>query len=208
MDHKKLFGNATKFINDYTIHHHAKRPQPGFSGQFLFPSSAETLNAKYVMLHEPKTKNLDWIHEIFPNVEYLKIFYSRKNYKSKLENIDGINSLSKLKYLQIIDVYVENVAVNMESIKFFELTSNDLGRLINVNLSNASSELQYYRIVGLSKDLHDNFTLNNLANIKINNLSYIANIKEGEIYLNSILDENYAYIKYIDKIVDLQKVLK
>ena len=59
MDHKKLFGNATKFINDYTIHYHAKRPQPGFSGQFLFPSSAETLNAKYVMLHEPKTKNLD-----------------------------------------------------------------------------------------------------------------------------------------------------
>ena len=208
MDHKKLFGNATKFINDYTIYYHAKRPQPGFSGQFLFPSSAETLNAKYVMLHEPKTKNLDWIHEIFPNVEYLEIFYSRKNYKSKLENIDGINSLSKLKCLQIRDVYVENVAVNMESIKFFELTSNDLGRLINVNLSNASSKLHYYRIVGLSKELNDNFTLNNLANIKINNLSYLANIKEGEIYLNSIIDENYTYIRDINKIVDLQKVLK
>ena len=208
MDHKKLFGNATKFINEYEIHYHAKRPQPGFSGQFLFPGSSETLNAKYVMLHEPKTKNLDWIHEIFPNVEYLEIFNSRKNYKSKLENIDGINSLSKLKYLQILDVYVENVVVNMESIKFFELTSNDLERLINVTLSNASSELHYYRITGLSKELHDNFTLNDLANIKINNLSSLANIKDGEIYLNNILDENHTYIKYVDKIVDLQNALK
>ena len=47
-----------------------------------------------------------------------------------------------------------------------------------------------------------------MANIKINNLSYLANIKEGEIYLNSIIDENYTYIRDINKIVDLQKVLK
>jgi len=208
MDYKKLFGNATKFINDYTIYYHAHRPQPGFTGQSLFPGNDETLNAKHLMLHEPKTKNLDWIGEIFPNVEYLDIFSSRKNYKSKLENIDGINNLSKLKYLQIRDVYVKNIVVNMELIKFFELTSKDIERLINVTLTNVSSEIDYYRITGLSKELHDNFTLNDLANIKINNLSYLTNIKEGQIYLNSILDENFTYIKYVDKLVDLQKSLK
>jgi hypothetical protein len=113
MDYKKLFGNATKFNNDYTIYYNASRPEPRFSGQTLFPANDETLNAKYLMLHEPKTKNLDWIGEIFPNVEYLNIFSSRKNYKSKLENIDGINNLSKLKYLQIRDVYVPNIVVNI-----------------------------------------------------------------------------------------------
>jgi len=208
MDYKKLFGNATKFINDYTIYYDARRPQPGFTGQFLFPGNDETLNAKHVMLHEPKTKNLDWICEIFPNVEYLTIFSSRKNYKSKLENIDGINNLSKLKHLQITDVYVENIVVNMELIKFFELTSNEFERLINVTLTNASSEIDYYRIVGLSKELNDNFTLKDSANIKINNLSYLANIKEGQIYLSGILDENFTHIGYVDKLVDLQKELK
>lgn len=206
MDYKKLFGNATKFINDYNIYYHASRPQAGFSGQFLFPGNDETLNAKYVMLHEPKTKNLDWIHEIFSNVEYLKIFSSRKNYKSKLENIDGINSLSRLKYLQIIDVYVENIVVNMELIKFFELTSNEFERLINVTLTNASSEIDYYRIAGLSGTTAD-FSGKDSANIKISNLSYLANIKEGQFYLNSILDENFTYIN-VDKLVDLQKALK
>ena len=208
MDYKKLFGNATKFINDYTIYYNASRPEPGFSGQFLFPANDETLNAKHLMLHEPKTKNLDWIGEIFPNVEYLNIFSSRKNYKSKLENIDGINNLSKLKYLQIRDVYVPNIVVNMELIKFFELTSKDLERLINLTLTNASSEIDYYRITGFSEELNDNFTLKDSSNIKINNLSYLANIKEGQIYLSGILDENFTYIRYVDKLVDLQKTLR
>ena len=96
----------------------------------------------------------------------------------------------------------------MELIKFFELTSNEFERLINVTLTNASSEIDYYRIAGLSKELNDNFTLKDSANIKINNLSYLANIKEGQIYLSGILDENFTHIGYVDKLVDLQKELK
>ena len=51
MDYKKLFGNATKFINDYTIYYNASRPEPGFSGQFLFPANDETLNAKHLIFN-------------------------------------------------------------------------------------------------------------------------------------------------------------
>lgn len=205
MDLKKLFGTATKFVNDYSIAYSAKRPTPRFTGQFLFPSRDETKDAKYLMLHEPKTKNLDWISDTFPKVEYLSIFKTRDNYLSKLENVDGVHNLSNLKYLQILDVYVEDVKVDMESIKFFELTSNQRDRMINVIFTSSSEEIDYYRISGLSKDYEENSSDNKSDNITITNMSFLNLLKKGDIYLNNVMDENFNFVRYVNDLEDFIK---
>ena len=209
MDYKKLFGNATKFVNEYNITTSASRPRASFSGMFLFPGQAETKDAKYVMLHEPKTKNLEWISKVFPKVEYLTIFYSRKNYKSKLENITSLKKLKNLKYLQILDVHINEIEVDMQCIEFFELTAyppksyerdqrND--KKILVNLCNPSEKIIYYRIVS------DNLTGNPEVGITVNNLSYLSKIKSGDIYLICLLDEKEQFLLHLTDLYELKKL--
>jgi len=206
MEFNKLFGNATKFLNDYSTDYKGSRPTASFTGQYLFPSKEKTHEAKYLILHEPKTKDLDWISEIFPNLEFLHIIKSRSNYVSKLENIYGIKNLKKLHRLLISDVYIKNIEVDMSKIEYFELTFQE-DRMINMTLINPSEKIDFYRIVGVSKNYDDKQIDNKSDNITIENLSFLKNVIQGNIYLNNVMDENFNFIRYTTDLEEFKNII-
>jgi hypothetical protein len=205
MDYNKLFGNATKFLNDYRTNYQGNRPLVSFTGQFLFPGKDKTAEAKYLILHEPKTKDLIWLSEIFPNIEFLHIMKTRRNYVSKLENINEIKNLKKLHRLHISDVFIESIEVDMSKIEYLELTCQE-DKMINVTLTNPTEKIDFYRIVGVSKENDGSQLDNKSGNLTVKNLSFLKDVNKGNIYLKNVMDEDFNFIKYVNDLDEFKNM--
>ncbi|MFC5192897.1 hypothetical protein ACFPIK_14065 [Algoriphagus aquatilis] len=97
---KKLFGPYTQFQLKY------REFTPGFNGQKnrgmgmpQYPlKGVDCSKAIWLQIADPKTEDLNWISEIFPNIEMLEL---DSNKEGKLKSLDGIEKLPSLKALNI-----------------------------------------------------------------------------------------------------------
>ena len=97
---KKLFGNYTQFYLEYSEYQYGfGRGDKRGKGSNYFPvNGADCTKAKCLELFDPKTENLNWISDIFPNIEVLEL---KEKKSDKLLSLDGIEKLNNLKTLII-----------------------------------------------------------------------------------------------------------
>lgn len=95
-DLKKLFGSYTQFTKE------CKEYKYGFGkgnsrglGNIYYPyNGVDTSEARWLELFDPKTSDLSWLVDVFPNLEILEL---SQNKPKKLQTLDGVEKLPNLK---------------------------------------------------------------------------------------------------------------
>lgn len=95
-DLKKLFGSYTQFTKECKEYNHGygKGNSRGLGNIYYPYNGADTSEAKWLELFDPKTTDLNWISDVFPNLEVLEL---SQNKTKKLQNLDGVENLPNLK---------------------------------------------------------------------------------------------------------------
>jgi hypothetical protein len=112
---KKIIGNYTQFTED------VKEYQYGFgkgnkrgSGNILCAGNgADCSKAKWLELYDPKTEDLSWISDVFPNIEVLEL---AENKPQKLKSLDGIEGLKNLKSIIVNSQFDENCQLEIKNL--------------------------------------------------------------------------------------------
>ena len=112
---KKLVGNYTQFTEE------AKEYKYGYgkgnkrgSGNILWAANgADCTKAKWLELYDPKTEDLNWISDVFPNIEVLEL---AENKPQKLKSLNGIENLKNLKTIVVNSQFDKNTELEINSI--------------------------------------------------------------------------------------------
>ena len=171
MDTKKLIGDNTQFTEE------AKEYKYGFgrgnnrgSGTIHWPAKgADCSKAKWLELYDPKTENLSWISEVFPNIEVLELAYNKPQ---KLKSLDGIEDLKNLK----------SIIINSQFDKNTELT------IKSINSSVKELYLWYTKID--FNIINDDMNFIYLHYTQVSNLDSIKNINCNYLKLKNIMSES------------------
>jgi hypothetical protein len=166
---KKLFGNNTAFTEGF------REYAPGFAGAsrrghgfHYFPINGVDCNkAIWLGLDDPKTENLDWISDVFPNIEVLEL---RDNKQQKLCSLDGIEKLENLK----------SIVINPQFDREYKLTINKLNSYITELLVwNTKIDLET-----LNKEMH----AIHLCETRVNNVHSLKSINCKRIKIYNLKD--------------------
>lgn len=166
---KKLFGNNTGFTEGF------REYSPGFNGDLrrghglnYFPvNGADCNKAIWLGLDDPKTENLSWISDVFPNIEVLEL---RDNKPQTLISLDGIEKLKKLK----------SIVINPQFDREYKLTINQLNSTITeVLVWNTKIDLEI-----LNKEMH----AIHLSKSRVNNVQFLKSINCKYIKISNISD--------------------
>jgi hypothetical protein len=166
---KKLFGNNTAFTEGF------REYAPGFNGDLrrghglnYFPvNGADCNKAIWLGLDDPKTENLSWISDVFPNIEVLEL---RENKHQTLFSLDGIEKLEKLK----------SIVINPQFDREYKLTINKLNSNITELLVwNTKIDLEI-----LNKEMH----AIHLSKTKVSNVHSLKSINCRYLKINNVKD--------------------
>lgn len=93
---KKLFGNYTQFTKEFKEYQYGYgRGNKRGLGNIYFPVNGDDCTtASWLELYDPKTSDLNWIADVFPNLQVLEL---AENKSKKLQSLDGIEKLPNLR---------------------------------------------------------------------------------------------------------------
>jgi hypothetical protein len=169
---KKLFGNATYFYDSYREYDPTRSAQRrGGGGTPQFPTKgAENLSsAKWLWLSDPKTENLNWIADVFPNLEMIELEVDKGH---SLKSLDGLEKLKNLKVLNLNPQFDPNRTIPIDKLN---------STIIELNLWGGSLDLSI-----LNKKM--NFV--NLQGTRVINLEKLKNIECNYLKLWKLKNEN------------------
>jgi len=169
---KKLFGNATYFYDsyrEYDFTRNALRRGGGGAPQFPTKGAGDLNSAIYIWLSDPKTENLNWIADVFPNLEMIELVVDKGH---SLKSLDGLEKLKNLKAFNL------NPQVDPER----NLSINTLNSTITeLNLWGGYMDLSL---------LNPKMNFIHLQNTKVDNLEKLKDIECNYLKLWKLKDKN------------------
>lgn len=151
---KKLFGNATYFYDSYREFdptRSAQRRGGGGVPQFPTKGAGDLNNAIWLWLSDPKTENLNWLADVFPNLEMIELVMDKGH---SLKSLEGLEKLKNLKILNLNPQFdpASNLSISTLNSTITEL--NLWGGIMDLSLLNPKMNfvyLQNTRVTNLEK---------------------------------------------------------
>ena len=180
-DLKKLFGNYTQFTKE------SKEYKYGYGngnkrglGNIYFPiNGVDCSSATWLELYDPKTSDLSWISDVFPNLKVLEL---AENKTKKLQSLDGIEKLSNLETL------ISNSQFDIEG----NLKINSLGTTVrelylwytNLDLKILNQNMNFIYLHGTK--------VSNIEKLRDINLNYLKTYKLKDSEGNNLGIEDFS----------------
>jgi len=153
-DLKKLFGNGTYFDDSYREFdptRNAQRRGGGGVPQFPTNGAGDLSSAIYLWLSDPKTENLNWLADVFPNLEMIELVVNKGH---SLKTLEGLEKLKNLKVLNLNPQFDPQSNLSISTLNPTITELNLWGGFMDLSLLNPKMNfvyLQNNRVANLEK---------------------------------------------------------